>query len=152
MGTSDIDLLVDAAKRFAVELHTRCGHLRSNGEPYWRHPERVAGTLAAHDRPAATVAAGWLHDTVEDCPTSSEEAETLLADIAQRFGPAVAQLVQEVTNRFDGSTLSRSSQYQTAAALARGKKGDLPSGYIKRDSETDLTDVEAYADDEDNDA
>lgn len=42
------------------------------------------------------------------------------------------------------STLSRNSIYKTAAALARGQRTDLPSGYLTVDPDTGQTDVEAY--------
>ncbi|MCK4342441.1 MAG: hypothetical protein KAY37_12040 [Phycisphaerae bacterium] len=51
----------------------------------------------------------------------------------------------------DRSTLSRSKEYRASAAMARGKKADLPSGHIKNDPDTGLTDVEAYDEKDDYD-
>ena len=47
------------------------------------------------------------------------------------------------------SALSRSREYQAAAAMARGDKSKLPRGHIKRDGATGRTDVEGYAGGED---
>ncbi|MFG0328575.1 MAG: hypothetical protein ACF8PN_01640 [Phycisphaerales bacterium] len=45
------------------------------------------------------------------------------------------------------SQLSRSAAYQEAAKLARGSKADIKSGYLTRDPETGMSDIEAYDDD-----
>jgi (p)ppGpp synthase/HD superfamily hydrolase len=60
-------------------------------EPYVEHCERVAASLAALGFPEKVVAAGYLHDVVEDCPISA-------AELAAEFGPEVAALVVEVSN------------------------------------------------------
>lgn len=81
--------LVKKARAFAMEAHA--GVLRKgSGEPYFNHVERVALALAAHGFPDEVVAAGYLHDVVEDCPVSN-------ADLVREFGPEVAALVAEVT-------------------------------------------------------
>lgn len=81
-------------ERFATERH---GAQRRKGSDrlYIVHPEGVARILASHypDRPALA-AAGWLHDTIEDTPTSADEIESL-------FGPEVQRLVVGVT-KIDG--------------------------------------------------
>jgi (p)ppGpp synthase/HD superfamily hydrolase len=86
-------LLVTRAAEFAARRHvgqTRKGAAR---EPYVNHLAEVASLLAATaEAPDADlVAAGWLHDTVEDTGTSREEIEQL-------FGRRVAELVAEVTD------------------------------------------------------
>ena len=50
------------------------------------------------------------------------------------------------------STLTRSREYQAAAALARGRKDQLAQGFIEKDPDTGRTDVEAYADEDDFDS
>ena len=47
----------------------------------------------------------------------------------------------------DKSTLSRSKEYQAAAAMARGVKDDRRRGHISVDSDSGFRDVEAYSDD-----
>ncbi len=78
------------AAAFARERHA--GQLRKGTrQPYICHPEGVARILADH-YPGQTdlVAAGWLHDTLEDTPTTPDELETL-------FGSEVRRLVEAVT-------------------------------------------------------
>jgi (p)ppGpp synthase/HD superfamily hydrolase len=62
-------------------------------EPYINHLAEVANILAevTNGTDAELVAAGWLHDTVEDTGTTREE-------LAQKFGARVAALVVEVTD------------------------------------------------------
>ncbi len=102
--------VVERAKAMAVAMHDGCGHTRSNGEPYWRHPERVVQTLVAHHRHAATLAAAWLHDVPEDCPADVAGCETLLTLIAADFGADVGELVREVTNFFGPSATMEEKQ------------------------------------------
>jgi len=92
--------LVTKAREFAVTSHDACGHTRSDGTPYWTHPERVVNTLAAHGLPAEVLAAAWLHDVAEDCPADEAGSRELLARMATDFGAEVASLVTEVTNYF----------------------------------------------------
>jgi (p)ppGpp synthase/HD superfamily hydrolase len=81
--------LVRKAREFATKAHA--GVFRKwSGEPYIEHPERVATRLAALGFPAEVIAAAYLHDVVEDTPTTG-------AEIAAEFGEAVAALVAEVT-------------------------------------------------------
>lgn len=81
--------LVEKAYRFAEKAHA--GQLRKSGEPYFVHPLTVAGILAKLMLDAPTIAAGLLHDTVEDCDDVTIEV------IEQEFGQEVALLVDGVT-------------------------------------------------------
>ena len=81
--------LVEKAYHFAEEAHA--GQKRQSGEPYFIHPRTVAGILADLMLDAPTIAAGLLHDTVEDCENVTLEV------IEKEFGQEVALLVDGVT-------------------------------------------------------
>ena len=76
------------AWEFCVHYHQ--GQLRASGEPYIIHPLEVAEVLAEMKLDATAIAAGLLHDAVEDTPVTSEE-------IATAFGEQVAHIVEGVT-------------------------------------------------------
>ncbi|MBV8886152.1 MAG: bifunctional (p)ppGpp synthetase/guanosine-3',5'-bis(diphosphate) 3'-pyrophosphohydrolase, partial [Chroococcidiopsidaceae cyanobacterium CP_BM_RX_35] len=80
--------VIVGAFEFAYELHR--GQYRKSGEPYICHPVAVAGLLRDLGGSGAMIAAGLLHDVVEDTPVTPEEIE-------QRFGSEVRQLVEGVT-------------------------------------------------------
>lgn len=86
---SDADLeLIQKAYVYAAAEHA--GQMRLSGEPYLSHPLAVADTLAEMNFDEATVAAGLLHDTVEDTEATIEEIDKL-------FGEGVADIVDGVT-------------------------------------------------------
>ena len=76
--------LVEKAYLFAQEAHKN--QYRKSGEPYFTHPCFVASILVELSLDPPTIAAGLLHDTVEDC-----EGITL-DTIRQEFGEEVAML------------------------------------------------------------
>lgn len=80
--------LLEDAYHFAQIAHE--GQFRSSGEPYFSHPTTVALILASFKMDVETLAAGLLHDVLEDTPTTYEELE-------ERFGRSVAHMVQGVT-------------------------------------------------------
>ncbi|MFJ7727066.1 RelA/SpoT family protein [Neobacillus sp. NPDC097160] len=80
--------LVKKAYEYAKHAHRE--QYRKSGEPYIIHPIQVAGILADLEMDPATVAAGFLHDVVEDTNIS-------LKDIAEAFNDEVAMLVDGVT-------------------------------------------------------
>ena len=81
--------LIEKAYQFARKAHE--GQMRKSGEPYIIHPISVASTLADLMLDATTIAAGFLHDCVED-----NESVTL-ENIESEFGAEVALLVDGVT-------------------------------------------------------
>ena len=80
--------LVMRAYRVAEQAHRE--QKRMSGEPYINHCVLVAGILAEMRVPPSVVAAGLLHDTVEDTSVT-------LADLHRDFGDEIARLVDGVT-------------------------------------------------------
>lgn len=80
--------LIARAYEFALNVHD--GQYRESGEPYITHPLAVAALLADLRMDPETLAAGLLHDVVEDSRVSLETLE-------QEFGPTVARMVDGVT-------------------------------------------------------
>ena len=66
------------------------GQLRASGDPYVIHPLEVGLVLAEMKMDSTAIAAGLLHDAVEDTPATT-------ADIARVFGEQVAHIVEGVT-------------------------------------------------------
>ncbi|HEY1768453.1 MAG TPA: bifunctional (p)ppGpp synthetase/guanosine-3',5'-bis(diphosphate) 3'-pyrophosphohydrolase [Terracidiphilus sp.] len=83
----DVSLLRKAWE-FCVRQHE--GQMRASGEPYIIHPLEVAEVLAEMKMDATAIAAGLLHDAVEDTPATNQE-------IASAFGDQVAHIVEGVT-------------------------------------------------------
>jgi GTP pyrophosphokinase len=86
---SDDISLVRKAWQFCVQHHE--GQMRASGEPYIIHPLEVAEVLAEMKMDSSSIAAGLLHDSVEDTPATNEEIEA-------GFGEQVAHIVEGVTN------------------------------------------------------
>ncbi len=80
--------LIEKAYDFASVAHA--GQLRMSGEPYFMHPASVAKNIAEMGFDEHTIAAGLLHDTVEDTSASIDELE-------DEFGEQVADIVDGVT-------------------------------------------------------
>ncbi len=80
--------LIQRAYVFAASAHA--GQTRLSGEPYLSHPLAVANNLAEMGFDEPTVAAGLLHDTVEDTKATIEELD-------EQFGEDVADIVDGVT-------------------------------------------------------
>jgi guanosine-3',5'-bis(diphosphate) 3'-pyrophosphohydrolase len=80
--------LICRAFEFAYKLHET--QRRASGEPYICHPVAVAGLLRDFGGSGAMIAAGFLHDIVEDTTVTAEEIE-------KRFGDEVRHLVEGVT-------------------------------------------------------
>lgn len=112
--------LVDKARRFAIKAHGRLDHRRKySSEPYSVHLQAVADLVAAVSDDPEMIATAWLHDTVEDTPTT-------LADLEDRFGSSVACLVGELTDvsqPADGNRAIRKSidRGHLASASSRAK-------------------------------
>jgi (p)ppGpp synthase/HD superfamily hydrolase len=91
-GSMTDDDLVDRARRYAQRAHDAIDHRRKySGRPYTEHLARVAARVAEITSDPAAVAAAWLHDVVEDTPSTH-------AEIEREFGPRVAELVHALTD------------------------------------------------------
>lgn len=86
--TKDDVALIEKAYNFAERAHD--GQKRYSGQPYFVHVAHVGKNLAAVNVDAATVAAGLLHDVIEDAAIKPDTLE-------QEFGKDVSGLVQGVT-------------------------------------------------------
>jgi len=80
--------VIKRAYLFAKEKHQ--GQFRKSGEAYIYHPMNVALILTTIYADFETIAAGLLHDVLEDCDCSAEEME-------KKFGSTITKLVQGVT-------------------------------------------------------
>ncbi|MFC7364748.1 MULTISPECIES: RelA/SpoT family protein [Bhargavaea] len=87
MNEEHVQFVKDA---YEVAEQAHEGQTRSSGEPYITHPIQVAGILAELQMDPETVAAGFLHDVVEDTEVTREA-------LVSRFGEEVARLVDGVT-------------------------------------------------------
>jgi guanosine-3',5'-bis(diphosphate) 3'-pyrophosphohydrolase len=80
--------LVRRAWEFAATVHAE--QYRASGEPFVNRPLTVAAILSGLGFDGSALAAGLLHDVIEDTPTT-------LIEIHDLFGPKVARLVDGVT-------------------------------------------------------
>ncbi len=106
-GEGECDDLICRAFKLAYELHK--GQTRASGEPYILHPVQVAHLLRDLGGGSAMIAAGFLHDVVEDTSVSLEEIE-------KDFGAEVRQLVEGVTKlsklNFDSKTERQAENFR----------------------------------------
>ncbi|RDI67423.1 HD domain-containing protein [Nocardia pseudobrasiliensis] len=117
---------VGAALDLASRLHRDDRYGR---EPYVNHLLRVAIRIVSHYevRDTEVVVAGLLHDSVEDHPGElagdrpGSPTDAALAEVGDRFGERVANIVAAVTNPIHQPGVDRHEQYRehVAASLAR---------------------------------
>jgi guanosine-3',5'-bis(diphosphate) 3'-pyrophosphohydrolase len=105
--------LVSEAAELAARRHNGMARKGRGNEPYINHLAEVANLLAAatDGADAELVAAGWLHDTLEDTETTREE-------LAQKFSERVAALVVECT---DDMTLPKAERRRLQVVNASHK-------------------------------
>lgn len=101
-GDSD---LLRRAHGTAAQAHE--GQVRKTGDPYITHPTAVAYMLARYGLDAETIAAAFLHDTVEDTPLTLDEVRT-------RFTDNIADLIDGVT-KLDRVRYSSREEAQAAS-------------------------------------
>ncbi len=85
--SDDLDIIQRA---YELSLQHHSGQQRASGEPYLVHPLEVAILLAEMKLDTTAIAAGLLHDSVEDTSVTTEE-------IKEQFGEQVAHIVEGVT-------------------------------------------------------
>ncbi len=106
--------LVQRAYRVAEKAHR--GQKRASGEPYVTHCLAVASILAELQVPTAVIAAGLLHDTVED-------TKITLEDLQSDFGGEITNLVDGVTKLTNLPRVSKDNQH--AEILKASETGEL---------------------------
>ena len=84
---ADVDI-IERAYIYSARVHM--GQMRLSGEPYLSHPLEVAGILSEMRLDAESIAAGLLHDVIEDTKATDEEIDDM-------FGPEVTHIVSGVT-------------------------------------------------------
>jgi GTP pyrophosphokinase len=109
--------LIQRAYRLAEKAHA--GQKRASGEPYVYHCLAVAAILTEYIMPADIIAAGLLHDTVEDTSIKYE-------DLRRDFGEGVANLVQGVTKLTQLPRVSRGEHQEEAL-----RKSDEDSSHVE---------------------
>jgi len=106
----DMTDLIGRARQFASDAHRNVGQLRKySGQPYEEHLRSVAEMVSAVADDPEMIAAAWLHDVVEDTPTTIE-------DIERAFGPGLRELVDALTD------VSRPHEGNRAARKALDRK------------------------------
>jgi hypothetical protein len=112
------EMLFDALA-FAVDAHGRVEHTRKGTRfPYMIHPIRVAWILERHGYDDELIAAGLLHDTLEDTEVTREQ-------IAERLGDRVAGLVEAVSEADRAAEWSK-RKGATIAKVAEAEENVLP--------------------------
>jgi GTP pyrophosphokinase len=99
--------VIERAYVYSAQVHA--GQMRLSGEPYLMHPLEVANILADMKLDAISVAAGMLHDVLEDTHATTEELQTM-------FGAEVLSIVSGVTKL---STMPTSTSQERQAENIR---------------------------------
>jgi len=121
--------LIQHAYRIAEKAHA--GQKRASGEPYVNHCLAVAAILAEYSMPADIIAAGLLHDTVEDTTIKYEE-------LRSDFGDGVANLVQGVTKLTQLPRVSRGEHQEEALRKSDEAGAKIEDEAAKRNRKRDL--------------
>lgn len=115
---SDETRLLLRAASFAAHKHREQRRKDASATPYINHPLAVAAVLAEEGgvRDPAIIAAGLLHDTIED-------TQTELAELRGRFGESIAGIVAEVTDtKFLGKRTRKKLQVARAGRSSEAAK------------------------------
>ena len=117
--------LILRAYAFAYNVHK--GVKRKSGEDYIIHPIAVACILAEMKADADTIAAGLLHDVIEDGANITKEL------IAEEFNPTIALLVDGVTNikKIDFNNDKKLANAETSRKIIESVTKDIRIMIIK---------------------
>lgn len=115
--------LIEKASAFARRVHE--GQTRLSGGPYVEHPEAVGIILAELGLDETTIAAGYLHDVLEDTDVGYSE-------LGREFGTEVAELVKAVT-KLEGMGSASDDAYRDAdlQEMFISMAGDLRVVFVK---------------------
>jgi GTP diphosphokinase / guanosine-3',5'-bis(diphosphate) 3'-diphosphatase len=106
--------LIKKAYDFAMKAHQ--GHKRLSGEPYFNHCFATAKNIAEMGMGPTTIAAGFLHDVIEDTDTKPEELE-------KEFGTEIRFLVEGVSKlgkiKYQGSNRYNESLRKLFVAMSQ---------------------------------
>ena len=133
--------LVQQAASFAFDKHRNQRRKGPKQLPYFVHPLEVAVTLSWAWQDEYTVAAGFLHDVVEDCDVDPQE-------IANLFGNRVAYLVAQVTNvtkKGDGNRAERQAREREHLSQAWGEARNIKLADVMCNARDIVTDEPAFA-------
>jgi len=119
---ADLDI-VKRAYIYSARVHE--GQVRLSGEPYLSHPLEVAGILADMKLDPESIAAGLLHDVIEDTPATPEEIKAF-------FGPEILHIVSGVS-KLSGLTFgsSRARQAESIRKMFLAMADDIRVILIK---------------------
>jgi GTP pyrophosphokinase len=106
--------LIQKAYDFSKAAHAK--HVRNSGEPYFNHLFATAKNIAELNMGSTTIAAGFLHDTIEDTEVTAEQIE-------KEFGKEILFLVEGVTKlgkiRYQGTARYNESLRKLFVAMSQ---------------------------------
>ncbi len=116
--------IIKKAYEYAQAHHT--GQTRASGEPFLIHPLEVAQVLAEMKLDSGAIAAGLLHDAIEDTEATRE-------DIKKEFGEQVANIVEGVTkiDKIDVATSKEERQAENVRKMILAMVDDIRVVLIK---------------------
>ncbi len=118
----EMQAMVGRATALAEQAHA--GQVRGHGHgdvPYIEHPRWIAARVAAHpDATPEMIAAAWLHDAIEDTPTTAEQ-------IAEQVSPEVAEMVEWLTDEWTHAAYPKLNR-KARKAKERERLAQAPRG------------------------
>lgn len=109
--------VVSRAAAMAAVAH--CGQVRHDGSPYIQHPARVAALLAWAGGDESLMAAGFLHDVIEDGPVDYDD---ILEACGEEVADWVALMTKDMRLREDIREIAYVQQLQDGAWQGRALK------------------------------
>ena len=112
------DTIIEKAKAFAARVHADNKQNDAEKTPRFPHFVEVAGLVTESGGSDSEIAAAWLHDTVEDTPTTIE-------DIKREFGDGVAEIVHGMTDLPGFEQLPVAERKAKQAERVRGESASV---------------------------